>query len=444
MLSALNRDAFLLMNQGGNLTAYEFTGHQDEILASKSTAWLGSVLNNSPIFDVKGPQAAEFLNSICVNNFSQMDTRSIRHGIICNEKGQILTDGVVMKIADDTFRTYWLSPVIDYYASVSDMVIEYENISGQEFFFQLSGPKSLEILEQASKSNLHDIQFVKHRVAQIAGVDVRILRLGMAGTLAYEMHGDMADADKVYEAIWEVAETYGAKKLGQVAYCMNHTEAGFPNINTHYPLPWFESDPGLAAFLADRPMQSFFNLNRKLVGSVGDDLDARFVTPYDVGWEGLIKFDYEFMGKQALEEMGKNPKRTLVTLEWDPDDVGDIYASQLRGRKVKPYASMEGRPAELYYNGDKGCFHYHADQIMDSDKVIGISVGRLHSYYYRRMISLGFIEKDYAQEGSRFTVVWGSPGKPQKKVRVKVVRTPYMDLENNSEIDVDSIPHFES
>lgn len=442
MLNSINKDAFTLFNRGGDLVPYEYTGYKDEILASKSTAWFGTILNNSPIFDVKGPDAAKFLTSICVNNFMNMKVGSIRHAVLCNEKGLILTDGVVMKIDEDTFRTYWLSPVIDYYASITSMNIEGIKMTGKEFFFQIAGPKSLEILEEASKSDLHDIKFAKHRMAKIAGVDVRILRLGMAGTLAYEIHGDMDKCYEVYDCIWEVAKKYGAKKLGQVAYTMNHTEAGFPNINMHYPLPWYET-PGLAEYLSTRPMEGYFNLNRKLVGSVGDNLEIRFVTPYDVGWESLIRFDHDFPGRKALEEISKNPTTTMVTLEWNPDDLGEIFASQFRGRDVEPYESMDDRPMDMYYNSGASMY-YHADKVMAGDEMVGISTGRLNSYYYRRMISLGLkIKREYAIEGTELTVIWGTPGKPQKPIRVKVVRTPYLDLENNKDIDVNKIPRYQ-
>lgn len=437
MFESINEGAFTIFR---GFIPFEYTGYKDEILSSKSTAYVGTILNTSPIYDVKGPDAAKFLTSICVNDFIKMKVGSIRHAVLCNEKGQILTDGVVMKIEEDTFRTYWLMPVVDYYASKTDMDIQGTDMTGKEFFFQIAGPKSLEILEQASKSDLHDIKFAKHHMAKINGTDVRILRLGMAGTLAYEVHGDMAECDAVYKCIWDIAKTFDARKLGQVAYCMNHTEAGYPNINMHYPLPWYE-DPGLAEYLSSRPMAGFYNLNRKLVGSVGDDLEIRFKTPFDVSWEFLINFNHEFPGKKALEEIAKNPKTKLVTLEWNPNDLGEIFASQFRGQEVEPYESMDDRPMDIYYNCGFSMY-YHADKVMDGDKMVGISAGRLNSVYYRRMISLGFIDKEYAVEGKELTVIWGTPGTPQKPIRVKVARTPYMNQENNKEIDVETIPHY--
>ena len=436
----INEGAFTFFLAGFLYAPYEYTGYKDEVLASKSSAYLTSSLNESPIYDVKGPDATKFLSSICVNNFANAKVGGIRHGIICNEKGQIMTDGVIMKIADDTYRTYWLLPVIDYLLQKSGMDVEGVNLTGQEFFFQIAGPKSLEILEKAADSDLHDIRFAHHRMAKIAGVDVRILRLGMAGTLAYEVHGDMSEANKVFGHIWEAGQEFGIKKLGRVAYVMNHTEAGFPNINMHYPLPWYE-DADFAAYLNERPGAGFFNFNRKLIGSVGDDVESRFKTPYDVGWGKLVKFNHDFIGKEALLEISKNPKTTIVTLEWNPDDIADIFASQFKGKDVTPYESISERPVDVYFNLSlSNGFIYHADKVMADGKQIGTSTGRLNSVYYQRMISLGFIEKEYAVLGKELTLIWGTPGTPQKEVRVTVARFPYIDLENNKAVDVESIP----
>ena len=427
---------------------FEYTGVKDEVLASKASAWIGTQLMTSPIYDVKGPDAVKFLNSICVNDFSRLGAKGIRHAIICNEKGQILTDGVVMKIAENTYRTYWLNPPIDYFLKKSGMNVKGEVITGQEYFIQISGEKSLEILEKACECDLHDIKFATHRLTKIGDKDMRVLRLGMSGNLAYEVHGPIADFEEVYNKIWEAGKSFGAKKLGMLAYSgPNHTEAGFPNILIHYPMPWFESDPGLTEYMMANLQLSFFNFNRRFLGSDGDNPQHRFVTPYDVGWGFLVNFNHEFTGKKALEVIAKNPTRTVVTLEWNADDIGSIYASQFQGRGVEPCERID-LPVDMYYQDNVVGFPavgyiYRADKVLADGKQIGISTGRTHSYYYHTMISLAFIDPKYAVEGKELTLIWGTPGTPQKEIRVKVARFPYIDLIRNEDRDVSTIPYHQ-
>jgi glycine cleavage system aminomethyltransferase T len=445
--SPVYEGATLLFPMGpGMLLPHEYTGWYDEILASKTSAWIGtSLTTTSPTYDVKGPDLVKFFNSICVNDFSGLMESGIRHAIICNEKGQILTDSVVHKVAEDRIRTYWLNPPIDYLLQKSGMKVEGINMAGRLFFIQVEGEKSLEILEAVGETDFHDIKFGTHRMTKIAGKDVRILRLGMCGNLAYEVHGDIQDFDDVYRKIWEEGKQFGAKKLGMRTYNLfNHTEAGFPNIHLHYPLPWFET-PELAEYLADKPMAAFYNLNRRLWGSVGDDLEIRFVTPYDNGWGSRVKFNHEFTGRAALEKIAKNPPRRVVTLEWNADDVGAVYATQFKGNAEA--CERIDYPSDTYFQenmtgGPGEGFIYRADKVLADGKQVGISVGRIADPYYHTMISLAYLAPESAVEGKELTLIWGTPGTPQMDVRVKVARYPYLDpsFVRNEKRDVSDIP----
>lgn len=442
VITSINEDASLMFGvKALPFAAYEYTGWRDETMSWKSTAYLGTALMNSPIYDVKGPEVAQFFSKICINRFDNFKVGKIRHAVLCNEKGQIMTDGVLMNIGENHYRSYWLNPCLEFlvekYKGTFD--IEGEKITGKEFFFQIAGPLSKEILEEASESDLSDLKFANHKMIKICGKDIRILRLGMTGNLAYEIHGDIQYMEEVYSFIWNIGKKKGMRKLGQLSYVMNHTEGGFPNINMHYPLPWYESEElgydGFSKFLEERPFEAFYNSNRELVGSVGNNLETRFVTPFDVGWEKLVNFDHDFIGRESSEKISSNPKRTVVTLVWNEEDIMEIYGSQFKGREVEPYDYIEDRPVDIYFTaGEK--FVYHADKVLVNGEWVGNSVGRQVSQYYRRMVSLAFIDKEYSEVGTELTVLWGNQGSPQKEVRAKVARFPYLDLDRNEKMNV--------
>ena len=56
------------------------------------------------------------------------------------------------------------------------------------------------------------------------------------------------------------------------------------------------------------------------------------------------------------------------------------------------------------------------------------------------MISLCMIDIEHSEIGTDVVVLWGDPGTRQKEIRAKVARFPYLDVERNSEIDVNKIP----
>lgn len=427
----------------GMSSAFEYTGLPDETTAYQTTAWIGTVLMSSPIVDVVGPDACKFLQSIAVNDFTKLRLTGMRHVVICNERGQLLTDGVCIRIAEDRYRTYWLNPPIEYLASVSGMDVHTEDMTGREYFIQIDGEKSLEILEDAFQTDLHDIKFAKHRLQEVDGMQVQILRLGMSGNLAYEIHGPMTDYADIYNKVWASGQKFGAKRAGQHAYSLfNHTEAGFPNINLHYPLPWFESGEGLAGWCYQNPMKSTYNIARKLTGSVGDDLESRFVTPYDIGLGFLIKLNHEFTGRAVLEKLAANPPRTLATLEWNAEDVGKVFATRLTpGADPAEDISL---PLDCPYveNVSRQLMEFRADKVFSGDVYAGITTGRCISYGFNSMISLAWLAPEFAQEGTELSILWGTPGTHQMMVRAKVAHTPYnYKFTRNEDKDVEEIPH---
>lgn len=445
----LMEGATLILNGELFKVPYTYTGWRDETIAAKETAFLGTGLMMSPIYDITGPDAADFLNSVCVNKFSQLKVGGIRHAVLCNDKGQIMTDGVIMRIDEELFRTYWLSPVIDYLVDTQSdgFDVQGATMTGTEYFLQLGGPLSYDILFEATGQDaaLTDLAFAHHDVFTIAGHEVRILRLGMTGNLAYEMHGPITELHEVYTALWVAGEPHGLRKQGQRAYVMSHTEGGNPNILMHYPMPSYESEfgtyRGFSDYLASHPGFDALsgNKDRILAGSVGDELDVRFVTPYDVGWGNLVKFTHDFPGKEALQELADHPERQrrVVTLEWNAEDIADIYRSQFEGEDVEPYDLIEERPNDVYLEGP---WTYHADWVQSGDQRVGISAVRGISAYYRRMISLGFIDPRFADLGTELTVLWGAPGHPQKAVRATVARYPYIDQAANRDAVVGGAP----
>ena len=325
-----------------------------------------------------------------------------------------------------------MSPYIDYALTKGGYEVSGENISGQEFLFQVAGPKSLQILDKASGENLHDIAFLSHRPASIVGHEVRILRLGMAGSLAYEVHGPIEAAHDVYNAIWAAGEPAGMLKLGTRAYMMNHTEDGFPQAYYHFPYAW-ATDPAFAGMIEHLHWFGGISSYTVFKGSMEPAPDMLYRTPVDLGWEGAIKFDHDFPGRNALEKLAANPPRRMVTLEWNKDDIVDVYASQFG--PGESYKVMDA-------TNDFFAWTFHADRVVNAKgELIGVSSGRSLSQKYRTMISLCSIDTQYAELGTEVAVVWGEPGTRQKHVRAVVTRFPFMNEDRNETVDTAAIPY---
>lgn len=431
--SRIFQGAFTIINLMGTYLPWEYTGPKSEYLACRESAWLGVNLNTTPVFDVSGPDAAKFLNRVCVNkDFSLLEPGYSKHAIICNERGQMLADGVVIRQAGGAYRTYWLAPVLHYFLLNSRLDVK-GDYDMAEYFFQIDGPKSLEILEKACQCDLHDLKFARNKKVTIGGTDMVVHRLGMSGALAYEVHGAAKEAEVAYTRIREIVEEFGGKPQGVRSYSIiNHTPGGYPNQLQHFAYPLLAGDPGLAEFAKQ------YCFLMPLKGSAVDDPETFYATPYDVGWGYLVNFDHDFMGKEALMTAKQN-HRAIATLEWNTEDVGDVYMSQFRGQDVESY-----EPIEHYHQLSDAAagVAIRGDSVWADGKKVGIATGKTYAYYERRMISLAMLDKEHAREGKELTVLWGSKGYPQKKIRATVARFPYYNGEfRNETFDVEKIPH---
>jgi glycine cleavage system aminomethyltransferase T len=105
---------------------------------------------------------------------------------MCNEDGLVMAHGALLRLGEEDYLSYFLAPYAAYkfYTGGYNAQAEWVN---DWFIFQVAGPRSLEVLEAATGECLHDIKFAHHRASSVNGTEVRISRMGMAGTLAYEV-----------------------------------------------------------------------------------------------------------------------------------------------------------------------------------------------------------------------------------------------------------------
>ncbi|WP_352311337.1 hypothetical protein, partial [Psychrobacter sp. W2-37-MNA-CIBAN-0211] len=82
---------------------------------------------------------------------------------MCNYKGNVMADGMLLRTEDNAFVSYFLSPYLEYIASRGNYDVNIEDLTGKSFLFQLGGPLSLKILEAATQESLSDIKFIWHR-----------------------------------------------------------------------------------------------------------------------------------------------------------------------------------------------------------------------------------------------------------------------------------------
>ena len=197
----------------------------------------------------------------------------------------------------------------------------------------------------------------------------------------------------------------------------NHLEACFPTGRWHYLNDYYNEDlEGFKAHIEEK--FGIISITPALRGSFeGEDVSDYFRSPVELGWAKSIKFDHEFIGRPALEAEMANPKRRVVTMEFNSQDMITIYSSLFQTEKG-PYQFMDIPHQEKWVTW--------ADKILNAEgRLVGISTVPGYSYYYRKILSLAYVEIPYCKPGTGLSIVWGDPGSRQTTIRATVAPAPY-------------------
>jgi len=405
------------MNGKIALFPFEFSSWQEEELTWHDSCYIHAGLNPFLWCDVKGVDFLRMLNDLSISTYNNFPPGKARHCILCNKEGKIIIDGIVARRSGDEFIGMCLP---DFVAMNEEMGRPYDIEGGwcwdKYFFFQMCGPRSLEVVEAATRQDMHDVKFMWTKDGKIAGKDIFVLRTGMAGTLGYEIHGKAEDALIVYEALMDAGKEFGIQPIGRHAYRNTHTEGSIPQGSIHFSY----ADDMLAS---------------EVTGSFGSECPYKYVSPIDVGWEKMINFKHDFPGKAALEKEINGHHNTMVHLIWDLDDCCKVIRASMDSKE-----RVDMMPLCEDFNLIKSNREIHIDAVFDGEKIIGGASGRMFSPKNYEMMSLAVIDQDYAIEGKEVEVLWGRPGTKQMRIKANVMLVPYIKEGRNDSFDVELIP----
>ncbi|MEN9704160.1 MAG: hypothetical protein RLZZ393_39, partial [Pseudomonadota bacterium] len=266
-----------------------------------------------------------------------------------------------------------------------------------------------------------DLKFFNMCEVTIAGKAVTALRHGMAGQPGFELFGPSEDGQVILDAIVAAGKEFGLRLVGSRAYSSNTLESG-----------WIPGQMA-AIYSGDERMKKYrewlpangFEGNASLGGSyVSDKIDDHYTTPHDLGYGFMIKFDHEFIGREALEKIANNKHRIKVTLELNDEDVAKAIASQYG--KENERAKYFDFPSAVYSM-------YPQDAVLSKDgkKQVGVSTWVGYSSNERKELTLAYLEPESAVPGTEVIFVWGeAPNtkkptvEPHKQVQIRAIVCP--------------------
>ena len=412
----------------------EFTTWRDEQRSWRETIALHDQSYHMHNLHVRGRDALRLLERLGVNSFKTFAPGAAKQFLACSPEGYVIGDGILyyldqehLLLVGNPATTDWVQfngerGGYDVRVELDPMWVVNRARKRSFYRYQVEGPHALKLLEKLHGGPLPEIRFFRSGSLGIAGCKVRAMRHSMGGVPGLELSGPWEDRDKVKSALVETGRDFGLRQIGSLAYFSTVIESGWWAA----PFSAIYSSPKLREYREWLTM-GHAAMRMSLGGSFySPRIDDYYATPWDIGHGHLIKFDHDFVGREALERMVDKPHRRKVTLVWHPEDFVDVF------RRL-----VEKGPTAMHIDLPvSATSRLHYDKVLDANgKMIGLGHYPGYSVNERAMMSLGSIEEAYAKPGTEVVLVWGEEGggrrsapwiEPhvQLKIRAKVAPAP--------------------
>lgn len=263
---------------------------QETLLVRESVG----LFDGSPLgkIEVKGPDAAEFLNRIYINTVPTLKTGKIRYGLMLDENGVVFDDGVFIKLADDHFLINTTSAHADRIAAWleewhqcewPELNIVMIPVTSQWAVVNLAGPKARDVLTSLpgmldlSTEAFPHMSFASGQFGD--GTPYRIQRVSFTGEQSYELSVPANKATTYFEQLLEIGQPHDIGLFGAESLTVLRLEKGFLHV--------------------------------------GGDTDG-VTNPLDVGFGRIIENKkHDFVGARSLKrpEDSRSDRRQLIGFE---------------------------------------------------------------------------------------------------------------------------------
>jgi len=419
------------------VVASEYTNWRDEQQAWQHTCVLFNQSYHMTDMYIEGPGALRLLSDLGVNSFKNFEVNNGKQFVVCNYDGYVIGDVILLRLANELFNVIGRPSVhnwVQYHAETRGYDVKLERderaaarqgpIVRKNYRYQVQGPNAMKVIEKVSGGPPPNIRFFNGCMLTIAGRQVRALRHGMAGQPGFEVYGPWADGEAVREAILDAGKEFGIRAVGARAYSSNTLESGWiPS-----PMPAIYSGEKMRPYRERLPADAY-EAKASLGGSFySENIEDYYLTPDDLGYSHIVKFDHDFIGREALEKMaGKSPRRK-VTLALNDEDVTRAIGTMFQKNDRAKYFDF---PSAVY-----ATLPY--DKVVKNGKPIGVSTWCGYSSNEGKMLTLAILNTEHAEPGNEVTFVWGEEGggtsKPtverhlQTEIRAIVSPVPYAEV----------------
>ena len=222
--------------------------------------------------DIKGPDAAELLETVYINNWKNLAVGKVRYGVMLREDGMVLDDGTTARIGEQhylmtttTANAIKVMAMLEFLLQVErrELNVYLTSVTEQWAAMALAGPDARRVLQAIAPE--HDwsnaaLPHLGYCAALIAGIPARVFRISFSGELSYEINVPADYGHAMWEQLMAAGKACGITPYGTEAMGVLRIEKGHV---------------------------------------AGAELDGR-TTPDDLGLGRLVSAQKDCIGKRAL------------------------------------------------------------------------------------------------------------------------------------------------
>jgi sarcosine oxidase subunit alpha len=206
---------------------------------------------------VRGPDAGRFVDMLYTNMMSNLKPGRCRYGLMCDEQGFLMDDGVVARIDDQTWLCHtttggadrihgWMEDWLQ--CEWWDWKVHVVNLTEQFAQIAVVGPKARAVLEAAGGMDVSAevLPFMAWADGSLEGIPVRVFRISFSGELSYEIAVPAGRGHDLWCRLIDAGEGHGMMPYGTEALHVLRAEKGFIMIGDETDGTVIPQDLGLS------------------------------------------------------------------------------------------------------------------------------------------------------------------------------------------------------
>ncbi|BBA88779.1 aminomethyltransferase [Mycobacterium pseudoshottsii JCM 15466] len=214
---------------GGWLMPVSYAGTVSEHNATRNAAGLFDVSHLGKAL-VRGPGAAEFVNSALTNDLRRIGPGKAQYTLCCNESGGVIDDLIAYYVADDEIflvpNAANTAAVVAALQAAAPSGLTITDLHRSYAVLAVQGPRSTEVL--AALGLPTEMDYMGYADSSYNGVSVRVCRTGYTGEHGYELLPPWESAGVVFDALAAAVSEVGGEPAGLGARDTLRTEMGYP------------------------------------------------------------------------------------------------------------------------------------------------------------------------------------------------------------------------